>query len=312
MSPPFAAIASRQDVARRSTPVADHLAEALRLLAALPSQKPVPTSRQSLPSAAWGDALGVLTDVALRAAFAGRQGKSLGLEPGEALTWRALLEAEADAGHDFCAVELGAGWGPWLARAGAAWRRRHPTRPARLVGVEGEPSHAGALHEHLRRNALLGPRTTILEGAVCDRHGEIAFALARDPWCDWRTGPCADERPEDLGIGWRRVPAHSLTTLLAPLPTIDFLHVDIEGDLPAILRAGAAAIAQKVDRLYLVPRRPGDAAQLLDVLPDLGFTLQGSQEADATRDGGQYWLRAGGPGVRRPQSTRRERSADLV
>jgi hypothetical protein len=102
----------------------------------------------------WVDALGVRTRCAFRTDFSDRSGQVFQRPDDAPLEWQALLEALAAARDRFCMIELGAGYGPWLARAGVAWRRRYPGRELVLVGAEAEPEHFTYLNQHFADNDI--------------------------------------------------------------------------------------------------------------------------------------------------------------
>src|SRR5437868_2856291 len=71
----------------------------------------------------------------------------------EYFEWIDLLEAVRGARDEFVMVELGAGYGRWLANAVAALRCSSGV-PYLLVGVEAEPTHYLWLREHLEANGV--------------------------------------------------------------------------------------------------------------------------------------------------------------
>src|SRR3954447_10429695 len=77
------------------------------------------------------------------------------------LEWAGVLRAVLDAGPEVVAVELGAGWGPWLVAVAAAARVRG-IRAVRLVGVEGSRHHVEYLRTHFADNGLDPAAHTIL------------------------------------------------------------------------------------------------------------------------------------------------------
>jgi FkbM family methyltransferase len=217
-----------------------------------------------------------------------------------------MLEAVKAAGPRLCVVELGAGHGPWLARAGAAWSRRSPASPLLLVGVEAEPTHFRFLREHLEDNGLRGSVSRLIEAAVGECDGLTDFETAPVPHQDWGTRRIGSSPtrglPRVAGAGSRTVPSVSLSTLAGDLGTIDLLHVDIQGDEARVLAAGAEVLRRQVVRLVVGTHGRDLEAQLFHLLPDLGFVLVAERPcryrlAGATpslsTDGTQYWVRTG-------------------
>ncbi|HET6573489.1 MAG TPA: hypothetical protein VFG68_07800, partial [Fimbriiglobus sp.] len=61
--------------------------------------------------------------------------------------WNGVLRSVLEATGRIVAVELGAGWGPWLVVAAVA-AARCGIRDVRLVGVEGSAAHCGFMRQH--------------------------------------------------------------------------------------------------------------------------------------------------------------------
>lgn len=255
----------------------------------------------------WVDALGVLTSTRYRSDYQ-PWGGTAHLDISERpLEWLAVLDAVAEGAGSFCAVELGAGHGPWLARAGVAWRRRYPGAPMRLIGVEGEPTHFVWLKEHLSLNKLASENNRLVEGAVAA--GEsllIDFETSADPASEWGTRPAGPASPPALPrvpVGRHRpIRAFSLSELLAEEDRADLLHIDIQGDEYEVLKASAEAVRAKVQRLCVGTHGRGIEEQLMTLLPGLGFQLEAEEPCRfrlpgpspvLVRDGTQYWVRRG-------------------
>lgn len=261
------------------------------------------------PAGCWRDAVGVSTRVGFCSDWRERSGRIIGRPPDDELAeWVPLLEslvaANAAPRPAFCMLELGAGHGPWLARAGVVWQRLHPEQAAVLVGVEGEPNHYAFLCQHLADNRLVGPTVRPLLAAVGtgDNEGFVEFETAADPARDYGTRlveGAPGGLPRVANPGRVRVPAHSLTALAAQLPTIDLVHVDIQGDELAVLSAAGATLRSQVRRVCVGTHGRAIEAGLLALMPELGFELGldlpcvlGLHEGRPllALDGVQYWV----------------------
>ncbi|MDO9176415.1 MAG: FkbM family methyltransferase [Actinomycetota bacterium] len=254
----------------------------------------------------WTDALGVRTSCHVRSEWETRGGRHVPDLEGDTLEWLGLLEAVLAAGSRLCVVELGAGHGPWLARAGVAWRRRGPQRRFCLVGVEAEPTHFRYLQEHMADNGLAGESTRLIEAAVAEHDGRLQFETTPAPSRDWGTRVVGDSPtrglPRVVDVGSRSVAALSLATIVDGLGTIDLLHVDIQGDEARVLTAGSDVLRQQVTRLVVGTHGRDIEAELMHLLPALGFVLAaerpcryslGGSSPTLVTDGTQYWIRAG-------------------
>ncbi len=71
----------------------------------------------------------------------------------EYFEWIDILEAVNAAQNTFTMIELGAGYGRWLANA-AAGLRQIGSIPLRLMGVEAEPTHFLWMKQHFLDNGL--------------------------------------------------------------------------------------------------------------------------------------------------------------
>jgi len=91
----------------------------------------------------------------------------------EYFEWIDLLEALEGAKDSFTMIELGAGFGRWLCRAGVALRKVNPKLPYRLIGVEAEPTHFSWMIEHLRDNEIDLTRCQLLNCAISGKNNEV-------------------------------------------------------------------------------------------------------------------------------------------
>src|SRR5947199_226584 len=66
---------------------------------------------------------------------------------GSALEWAGVLRAVLDAETEMIAVELGAGWAPWLVTLARAAKIRGISK-VQLVGVEGSKGHYEYMQTH--------------------------------------------------------------------------------------------------------------------------------------------------------------------
>jgi FkbM family methyltransferase len=246
--------------------------------------------------ACWTDLLGVRHRTQYRSDLLRLGGRHVPGPTGEPLEWLALLEALDAGGESFVAMELGAGYGPWLSRAGVGWRRLRPGAPLRLIGVEGEPTHFAWLRQHLAENGLAGPGVELHEAAVASAAGRVEFPLAEDPAADW--GTCPHAGATKGGRPTRSVPALTLGGLLARERRVDLLHVDIQGGELAVLTAAGRELA-RVGRLCVGTHGRDLEAGLMALLPPLGFRLEAEEACSyrcptdrpvLTRDGTQYWI----------------------
>ena len=163
----------------------------------------------------------------------------------------AVRAAAARAQDPFTVVELGAGYGPWLVFAHAAMQR---TRPAatRLFGVEMHEEHVERMRRHFVNNGLDPAEHTILHGAIGERDGRAHYVPDPDPGEAYGH---AVRRRETHGAV--EVPRVSLATLLEPLPWVDLMHVDVQGEEERILAPSMQVLGARVARLVVATHDGG-------------------------------------------------------
>ncbi|MGC8468434.1 MAG: hypothetical protein ACP5NI_00880 [Acetobacteraceae bacterium] len=187
-----------------------------------------------------------------------------------AAEWLGLIRAVAAARGRFVAMELGAGWGPWLV-AGAAAAARRGIREIRLCAVEADPGHVAFLHQHFRDNGLDPAAHRLFAAAVGPAAGEAWWPVAADPANDY--GGRVFEANAGVRPGLRRIEMLGLADLLAAEPRWDFVHLDIQGMEAAICAAAAEALAARVARLVIGTHTRRIEGELLELFHHLGWAL---------------------------------------
>ena len=234
----------------------------------------------------------------------------------EYFEWVDVLEAVDQAEKQFTMVELGAGWGRWLAIGAAAARQRG--LPAVLVGVEAEPSHYLWMVEHLREN---NPEAAVRlhEAAVAGQDGAVFFHVG-DPVA-WY-GQAIDPYSTELGAarfttrvrsffrgaraampterGKTRVEALSLSSVLQGLERVDLIDLDVQGAEAEVLEAGATDLDSKVKRVHIGTHSVENEERCRALFDGLGwakrndFPFGGESVTEygtiAFQDGVQTWI----------------------
>ena len=248
---------------------------------------------------------------------------------GRIIEWTGVLRAVVEADQQLVAVELGAGWAPWLVTAARAAALRGINQVS-LVGVEGCQEHFDFMITHFRDNGLDPERHRLIHGVVGTRDGMARFPLIADPAFYYgeraifanqaqvvtgngngsgsllrrlaRKGfQAARRRIRTVVNGSNRtvqVRCFSLPTLLGPLTKVDLLHVDIQGDEYDVLASAPRVLRKKVKRLVIGTHSRAIEQKLLDELASQSMVLE-SEEAclfrqqddrmELERDGCQVW-----------------------
>ena len=162
----------------------------------------------------------------------------------EYFEWIDLLEAVQSAEESFTLLELGAGWGRWMANAVAVMKQINDL-PYTLVGVEAEPTHFQWMKQHLQENGVDLSRCHLIEAAVTDKDGEVGFYVGETPW-----GGPSDCYGQSIG-GPTKVKALSLNTVLQPFPRVDLIDMDIQGAEWEVLEAAADEVDRRVKRVHV-------------------------------------------------------------
>src|SRR5262249_27961161 len=100
--------------------------------------------------------------------------------------WAGVLRAVLSAKDELVAVELGAGWAPWLVSVAHAAKIRGINK-CRLVGVEGSKQHCDYMFSHFADNGIDPEVHTLLHGIVGTSDGMAEFPILANPAGDWGT-----------------------------------------------------------------------------------------------------------------------------
>ena len=172
------------------------------------------------------DFLGIRTRVAHVKAFRGLDGRVFGTPVpvddwfhAETIEYVGLLKSVLTAKERYVALELGAGWGPWLI-SGATAARRRGIKDIRLHGVEGDPEHFASMQTHFRDNGF-DPAVHRLDNAVIGvKAGGRGGPSMDDPSDDYGRAPLAcfgedgnsADDAERIGLSGGRVSAGTSTS----------------------------------------------------------------------------------------------------
>ena len=228
----------------------------------------------------------------------------------ETVEWIGALKAVISAGKRFVAVELGAGWGPWLVTS-ARVARGCGIDDVHLVGVEGDATHFQFMRKHFIENGLDPDEHTLLLGVAAEEDGTASFPVIEDPAMDWgaaaltktevKNGVLMDYRGLKLD-GVVSVPAYSLPSLLEPFDEVDLVHCDIQGAEEGVLSAAIDALNAKVRWLVVGTHSRLIEGQLIEMFMGSGWDLeqekpcifqQSGAIAQLIMDGCQVWRNSG-------------------
>jgi FkbM family methyltransferase len=233
-----------------------------------------------------------------------------------AIEWSGVLRAVLEARTRMVAVELGAGWAPWLVTAARAAAIRKIDRIS-LVGVEGCKEHCDFMTTHFTDNGLNPKLHQLIHGVVGTSDGFARFPVVSDPASDYGAraiseGQAQNNHPHGGGSIFRRlarmglraarstirsstgtgkqgtgpngsnrtvqIQRYSLPTLLSQFKTVDVVHVDIQGDEYEVLASARQELKKKIKRLVIGTHGRSIEQCLLNELASEGMVLE-SEEA---------------------------------
>ncbi len=231
--------------------------------------------------------------------------------------WGACLRAVDLAAGQFTAIELGAGWAPWLVSCTLAARRHKGIRQTHAVAVEADGEHVGYAEAHFRNNRFSADSYQVIEAAAGPRAGFAVVPIPTDSSADWGLRPqyCETEAEADLAASQaesvdyrgyrhervRKLPVVTLQDLLSGMPVVDLVHIDVQGDEYDIVAAATEPLRQQVRYLVIGTHARSVEVNLFDLLSRNDWILEvekpcefalGAPDYPLTVDGTQGWRNA--------------------
>lgn len=201
----------------------------------------------------------------------------------------ALLRSVTAATGQFAAAELGAGWGPWVVLGGHLARERG--LPVTLMAVEGSSDHAAFIHTHMADNGFDPADHHVLHAIAGSLDGVAHFPRLQNPSKEW--GAAASYAPDGTEA-MEEVASFSLPTLLGRMPTLDFLHCDVQGAEADLAESGIAALNDRVRRVCIGTHGRAIEERLHLLFAGHNWTLEADQPCCINQQGRQVVLAADG------------------
>jgi FkbM family methyltransferase len=175
--------------------------------------------------------------------------------------WAGVLRSVLEASSKLVALELGAGWGPWIVAAGVAAKQRDIS-DIHLIGVEAFAEHAAYMSQHIADNSLLDTDHQVIQAMVGVTEGTTDYAGS-------------NFRGQATTSG--SVPLVSLTKLIAPYDRVDIGHCDIQGAEGDVLPSALPQMSRNVRRVVV-----GTHSRLIEDRLFVAFQAEGwKAEAEA-------------------------------
>ncbi|HEX4169521.1 MAG TPA: FkbM family methyltransferase [Bryobacteraceae bacterium] len=223
----------------------------------------------------------------------------------EAIEWIGLLKTVRNAVNEYVAMELGAGFGPWLIAGGVAARLRG-IGDIRLCAVEGDSEHFEFLRQHFTDNGFDPDRHTLFQAVVGAKAGVAQWPVNGD-------APASEEwgaRPLKAGQDYRglqfqktkRVDIISMRDLVRREPHWNLIHIDVQGAEVEICRSCIDELSARVRWIIAATHSRKLDGDLIELMYGAGWVLEhekpakfsfvpnaASLEAMTLIDGTQVW-----------------------
>jgi FkbM family methyltransferase len=229
----------------------------------------------------------------------------VGSTQGETAEWIGTLRAVLEAGSSFRLMELGAGYGPWMAITHAAARQRGIT-DIHVYGVEADAHHVDFIRTNMQDNTIDEAQGTAIHGAVGAEDGVAYWAVEEEPGAVYGGRPMIASDGNDY-LGNTRstiveVPVVGINGLLSREVMWDLLHIDIQGHEGEVCRAGIEQMTQCVRRVVVGTHSRIQDGIVMETFHKAGWSLENEKptisiwndaiptvEGMAVVDGAQVW-----------------------
>ena len=217
----------------------------------------------------------------------------------EALEWAGVLRAVVDATDNLTAIELGAGWGPWLVACAIAAGKRG-IRKVKLVGVDAVAGHVDFMRRHFLDNGLSPDDHVLLHGVAGAKDGHVSFPVVDRPGLDYSATIEVDDPllPRTDYSKSTELRMYSLNTLVAPHKVVDLVHIDVQGSEREVVLSSLAIVSERVRWMVIGTHGRAIEQALLEGLHSSGWVLEADQSCRYSshqgkllmdRDGCQIW-----------------------
>jgi FkbM family methyltransferase len=204
----------------------------------------------------------------------------------EAVEWIGFLKSVLSARDRYVAMELGAGWGPWLV-AGAVAGRLCGIERFSLLGVEADPGRFDLMIQHFKDNGLEPEHHRLLCAAVGAEVGRARWPRI------WDAANAAGARPvryveagrdlvDTADAAYMRgamdnfveVEILPFDTLLHYEPIWDLVHLDVQGWEVALCRACVKTLTERVRWLVAGTHTRKLDGDLVEIMFQAGWVLE--------------------------------------
>jgi len=211
----------------------------------------------------------------------------------ETVEWLGLLKAVRGASGQYVAMELGAGFGPWVI-AGAVAARGRGIKNIRLCAVEGDSTHFQFLRQHFTDNGFEPDRHALFEAAVGTKAGVAQWPIVEDSSeaCGSRLIQDASDHEGGRLQNARPIDVVPLFDLVVREPRWDLIHIDVQGDEVDICRSCIDELSARVSWIVVGTHSRKIDGDFLDLMWRAGWLLEHEKPSRFTFDPGCATLEA--------------------
>jgi FkbM family methyltransferase len=223
----------------------------------------------------------------------------------EAIEWIGLLKSVRSSTGQYVAMELGAGFGPWVI-AGAVAARRKGIENIRLCAVEGDSQHFQFLRQHFIDNGFEPDQHALFEAAVGVDAGVAQWPILEGSSAseEWGCRPIEASR-DYVGRQFQKtkeIDIIPMRNLVGRESCWDLIHLDVQGHEVGVCRSCIEELNARVRRIVAATHSRKIDGYLLDLMCGAGWLLEHEKpakftfmpnattlEAMTTVDGTQVW-----------------------
>ncbi len=226
------------------------------------------------------DFLGTKTRSEFGTSFAHLSGKKIpppipGDFHSETVEWIGLLKSVLRAKHSYRLLELGAGWGPWMA-AGYAAAKANQIPDIKVYGVEPDPRHIGFIRQHMADNMITPSCYEIIAGVAGAKSGTINWPVSRDAAEDYGQRSMSDKELAFYGKrfdGTMSLPVIDVTELLSKEALWNCVHIDIQGHESEVCTAGIESFNKSAQWVIIGTHSRAIEGALVNLFHSAGWDL---------------------------------------
>jgi len=210
----------------------------------------------------------------------------VGSTQGETAEWIGTLKAVKEAEGRFRLLELGAGYGPWMAITYKAALQKGIT-DIHVYGVEGDEGHVDFMYTNMKDNDMEAV-STVIYAAVGAEDGTAYWAVEENPGAVYGGRPVSADGSNYLGDTRQKlieVPIVGINGVLARERRWDLIHIDIQGHEGDVCRAGIEEMTKRVRRVVIGTHSRVQDGIVMETFHKAGWSLENEKPTIAGWNG---------------------------